>query len=315
MVCEETNAPFEFDARSLRCTVLVEATVSERMRLDEYLGRAAAILPSKKAAYKASKRGDVRLNGEPSEPHQFVRAGDRIDILEPVGISLPAASFTPKVLYCDSWFAIVNKPPGVPVMGLFESSLELACAAAFPLSTAARTLPRAKPVHRLDVPTGGLVLVARTESVLRDLSGQFRNREVRKTYRAIVCGRMEGRGTLDAWLDGKSCRTDFICDAPVRSLTSDWVTAVTLHPKTGRTHQLRRHLAGVGHPIVGDREHAGDGRVLRGKGLFLAATGLALRHPTQPFHIGVHIPQPRKFNAYLEREARRFYRFQQKQQQ
>lgn len=284
------------------------------MRIDEYLGREASVLPSKKAAYKAAKRGDVRLNGEASDPHQFVRAGDRIDILDPVDVQLPAASFTPKVLYCDSWFAIVNKPPGIPVMGLFESSLELACAAALPLSHAACSLPRAKPVHRLDVPTGGLVLVARTESVLRELSRQFRNREVRKTYRAIVNGRMEGRGILDDPLDGKPCRTDFICDAPVRSLTSDWVTAVTLQPQTGRTHQLRRHLAGAGHPIVGDREHAGGRRVLRGKGLFLAAIGLALHHPAQPFYIGLRIPQPHKFNAYLEREARRFYDFTQKPQ-
>ncbi len=305
--------PFDSEQRSLRCTVLVETAVPERLRLDEYLGREAGVVPSKKAAYKAAKRGDIRVNGAPVDPHKFVQPGDRIDIFDPAGIPLAAAAFTPKVLYCDPWLAIVDKPPGVPVMGLFEPSIEQACAADLPVSDAARPLPRAKPVHRLDVPTGGLVLIARTESVLRELSRQFRDREVRKTYRAIVSGQMDG-GAIDTPLDGKPCRTEYTCDAPVRSLATDWVTPVTLHPKTGRTHQLRRHLAAAGHPIVGDREHAGDRRVLRGKGLFLAATGLALHHPAQPVHIGLHIPQPQKFNAYLQREARRFREFQENDQ-
>ena len=235
-------------------------------------------------------------------------AGDRVEVFEPADIALPAARFVPGLLYLDPWCAVVLKPAGVPVMGLFEQSLELACATCLPPSAAPSPLPRAKPVHRLDVPTSGLVLIARTEEALRELSRQFRECEVRKTYRAIVNGRLDQNGTIELPLDGKPCRTDYGADPAVRSLHTEWVTPLTLHPRTGRTHQIRRHLAAIGHPVVGDREHGTPGEVFRGKGLFLAAVGLSFRHPEHTWSLGVRIPQPHKFTAYVRRERRRSLR-------
>lgn len=290
---------------AIRSVLTVGDDVDPGTRLDDYLGRRLGVFPSKKAAYKAAKRGEILCNGMPANPHDLPRDGDTIEIFEPPDIALPHTTLRPALHYCDPWLAVVHKPAGIPVMGLFEPSLELACATALPPSAAADPLPRAKPVHRLDVPTSGLVLVARTQRALRELSRQFRDREVRKTYRAVVVGKLIGRGILDAPLDGRPCRTEYACAPPVRSLTNDWVTPLTLHPHTGRTHQLRRHLADIGHPIVGDRDYGHPRRLLRGKGLFLAATSLCFPHPAHPWHLSVTICEPRKFTAYLEREALR----------
>lgn len=266
-------------------------------------------MPSKKAAYKAVKRGEILVNGGVVQPQAVVRAGDVIRGFEPASLSLPRSPASPAVLYCDSCVAVIVKPAGIPVMGLFKPSLELACATALPPSNRSDALPRAKPVHRLDVPTTGLVLVARTEWALRDLSRQFHDREVRKTYRAVVAGFVAGTVLLDIPLDGKPSRTEAAFDRPARSLHDGCVTAVTLHPHTGRRHQLRRHLAAIGHPVLGDREYSPGESLFRGKGLFLSATGIAFRHPERSDHLGFRIDQPHKFTSYLEREERRYWTF------
>jgi 23S rRNA-/tRNA-specific pseudouridylate synthase len=148
--------------------------------------------------------------------------------------------------------------------------------------------------------------VAKTGQAIVSLSRQFEDKTIAKTYRAICLGRLEGKGTIDAPIDGRSASTRYVAVAHTRSLTTDWVTTVDLFPATGRTHQLRLHLAGLGHPILGDRQHT-EGKVLRGKGLFLAAIALAFHHPDDGRPVRVDVPEPDKFASFRDREERRWH--------
>ena len=170
----------------------------------------------------------------------------------------------------------------------------------------ARALWRPRPVHRLDKPTHGLVLCAKTERALRALSRALEQRQVAKRYRAVVVASEEGDrlasvGTVATPLRGRAARTVYRVVRRARA-----AMLVDLHPRTGRTHQLRRHCAEqLGCGIVGDERYGGPEasavRPLRGPhGLFLAAVEVKLRHPTTGALLHVEIDEPPRFAALLD---------------
>ena len=99
--------------------------------------------------------------------------------------------------------------------------------------------------------------------------------------------------------------TDWSATAHHRSLHTEWITEVDLRPQTGRKHQLRAHLAGLGHPILGDDRY-GEGPVLRSQGLFLFARSLELLHPVTGEPLRIDAPVPPRFASFTEREDRRW---------
>jgi hypothetical protein len=113
-------------------------------------------------------------------------------------------------------------------------------------------LYRPQEIHRLDAETGGLLVCAKTAPALRVLSAAFRQRAVKKRYRALVRGALDGCGRVTLELGGKACWTEFRAVAVHASALCGSVTTVDLWPHTGRLHQLRRHMALIGHPILGD---------------------------------------------------------------
>mmetsp|Transcript_55808 Transcript_55808/g.167264 ORF Transcript_55808/g.167264 Transcript_55808/m.167264 type:complete len:307 (-) Transcript_55808:148-1068(-) len=223
------------------------------------------------------------------------------------------------VVYEDDHFAIVNKPSGVVVYshrkgGHGRMSVRSACPFVLqpPRPGTEWILRRPQPVHRLDKPTSGLLLVAKTKPALVDLTRQFVERRVRKTYTAIVNGipfedaataisSKEGRDLgvdippkedeegaqwqlIDHALEGKSALTVWRSRRFAKSLKArdGTLTLVDLKPKTGRFHQIRRHLAWVCDcPIVGDTVYSGGSREARlwNRGLFLCSNEVELEHP------------------------------------
>lgn len=107
-------------------------------------------------------------------------------------------------------------------------------------------------------------------------------------------------------IEGKPSETVYRCLSRARSLTWDWLSLLELHPKTGRRHQLRIHLSQAGFPIVGDKLYGQPGKILRGKGLFLAATGLVFNHPVTGEILEFALPIPLKFEGLMKREQRRW---------
>ncbi len=150
--------------------------------------------------------------------------------------------------------------------------------------------------------------MAKTARALMATHRAFQERRVRKTYRALAVGRLDGEGTVSEPVDGRAAITRWRAVDHCRSLKAGWLTTVELSPVTGRTHQLRRHLAALGTPILGDVAYGIDGLVYRGKGLFLWAVALRLDHPITGQPLALRVEEPPKFASMRAREERRWRR-------
>ena len=196
--------------------------------------------------------------------------------------------------------ASASAQDGPPLRGLLANSLEPS------RDASAQPLWRPQHVHRLDAPTSGLLVVAKTGQSLRTLSASFKHRLVHKRYRAVVAGpvgEVSHMQLIEAPLSGQSARTHWrvVCRRP--SAKFGEVALVDLWPYTGRTHQLRRHMALMGHPIVGDQKHWCDGLPEdTAHGLFLSAVELELPHPKTGALLRVRTAQPPGFSQYLKGE-------------
>ena len=211
--------------------------------------------------------GDVLVNGSTVKPSFKLHDGDKIEVEL---TSAPTAAFAPEdipieIVYEDEELAVVNKAAGMvvhPAAGIESGTL--ANALAFHFQKLSKTGATARPgiVHRLDKGTSGLMVVAKTESAHEGLAGQFRAREVFKSYVALVHGQVEREiGEIDQPIarDPRN-RTRMAVVRSGRVALSlykvrrrfDRFTLLDVELKTGRTHQIRVHLGWLKHPVVGD---------------------------------------------------------------
>ncbi len=280
------------------------------MRLDVYAFNIFQNLPSRKSAYKAIKRGEIRVNGEIREPNYRIYPGEYIEYIREQGKKSKPFPLILKIYYEDDWLAVIEKPPGYAVNGNQYRTIENALSFNLSPSNERDALKWPKPVHRLDSSTGGLLVAAKTSKAEVHFGRQFQNREIYKRYRALVIGRLEGYGCVKKPLDGRDAETIFQAVEHVPSLRNRWLTLVDLWPKTGRTHQLRRHLSEQGFPMLGDKLYGKRGEILKSKGLFLWAVEISLKHPVKEAPLNFRISEPEKFTSFLRREERRWRRYQ-----
>lgn len=279
-------------------------------RLSDYLeDRLLAFIPSKKGIKKAVKRELVLVNELPSSTGYRLQEGDVVALIQrfvkAATIQLPV-----QVVFEDDDLAVVVKPSGLPTSGNMARTLKNALPFNLLPSKAGYVLPQPLPVHRLDGLTSGLVLVAKTSQASIHLSRQFQLRQVKKTYVAVVSGKFpEGLEMIKEPLDGKAAISGLTVVKQVPSLKSGQLTLVRVFPETGRTHQIRRHLAGVGCPILGDQLYAGDSKTLKGKGLFLCAVGLEFSHPVLGEKMTFGIDAPAKFKRRMQYEKDWYERY------
>lgn len=190
------------------------------------------------------------------------------------------------VLYQDEHIMVVNKPSGLlSVPGRLEEHKDSI------MTRIQRDYPQAESVHRLDMATSGVIVVALTKAAERELKRQFRERETKKQYVARVWGHPEKEeGLVDLPLicdwpnrpkqkvcheTGKSAQTEYT----VLEYAADNTTRVQLKPITGRSHQLRVHMLALGHPILGDRFYAHEEALAMAPRLQLHAETLTITHP------------------------------------
>lgn len=201
-------------------------------------------------------------------------------------------------------WAIVNKPGGLPVSG--SQFRTLVHVLPYNLSPSGKkdALAQPYPLHRLDSPTSGLVLVAKTASAHLHLGSLFAERQITKVYQAIVTGKTAEKGYFDQAIEGKTALSRFERIATGASIKNGQLSWLKLYPETGRTHQLRIHLAQAGHPIMGDQLYGIAGQVYKGQGLFLCATGLHFTDPFTGAQVAAAINPPAKYQKLLQREAK-----------
>ena len=270
--------------------------------------------------------GEVLVNGRAAKASYKLRANDEI---EAELTALPATSFLPEdipieVVYEDDDLIIVNKPAGIvvhPGAGARTGTLANALAFHFQNLSTAGGVARPGIVHRLDKDTSGLLLVAKTEPAHEHLADQFRAREVFKSYVALVHGQVErDRGEIDQPIarDPRH-RTRMAIVRGGRSALSIYrarerfarFTLIDVELKTGRTHQIRVHLAWLKHPVVGDETY-GSGRdntvadpVIRSQigklgRQFLHAEKLGFTHPKSGKRLNFTSPLPNELQKLLD---------------
>lgn len=226
----------------------------------------------------------------------YLRGGERIELMLPEE-SGPGKQlvFPLQVLLEDEHLAAVHKPAGIVVSGNSFKTMANALPQNLQRSSLADA-SRPQPVHRLDYPTTGVLLVGKTNSSIRALNHLFAAKEVTKTYYAVTIGRMPQQGTIVADIDGKPAESAYQVLATVASKRFGQLNLVKLSPSTGRRHQLRKHLSGIGHPILGDKDYGKEGLILSGKGLYLHAHTLRFVHPFTQEEVVVISELPGKFN-------------------
>ena len=277
------------------------------------------LFPTLSRARKYLRRGAIIVNGAEARCISTASPGDMIELQErtaPGFMPRGKPPFPVEIVYDCNSFAIVFKPAGVvthPPPGGATGSQSMRTAIQYALTAPPIGMPGAlyRPhlCHRLDKPTSGLLVCAKTKPALLALNRAFAERRVAKRYHAIVGGAVVGEhGRIELALDGKSAVTTWRVLGRARSLRvgGGHLTSLELCPLTGRTHQLRRHCAeALGCPILGDKEHGGEDV---GSGLYLAALGLSFVHPDDGAPVTVEAPEPRKFGELLRREHERWGR-------
>jgi len=226
------------------------------------------------------------------------------------------------IVYEDSDILVVNKPAGMVVhIGAGVKSGTLVNALLGHIQSLSTTGGEERPgiVHRLDKMTSGLVVVAKNDAAHRRLSEEFKSREVHKTYLALVHGRVaadQGEVTRSVGRDPRR-RTRMKAGgiAPREALTNYRVlrrlgpfTLLEAMPRTGRTHQIRVHLASIGHPVVGDTTYGAPAKLRLSNGeeptlprTFLHAAKLAFAHPVTGVPLQFEAPVPQELGAFLAR--------------
>jgi RluA family pseudouridine synthase len=279
---------------------------TEPARFSDYAAEIFTIIPSRNGIKKAVKRGDFLIDGVRAETGTWVKPGQVIELRQSDCAVIPVYRMELDVVYEDNYIAVVIKPAGITVSGNMFKTVENALPFNLKNSTSEDALKRPGPVHRLDSPTSGLLLVAKTILARIKLGSQFESRSIQKRYRAVVKGKLENRGRIVSVIDGRDSETEYVPVKSVRSIKNEWVTLMDLFPGTGRTHQLRRHMAEAGYPIIGDKQYGAEGGLFRGKGLFLAAVELSFTHPVTGIPLNIKIDEPEKYKTFMEREERRW---------
>jgi len=254
------------------------------MRLDVFVAAELGAEFSRSQAARMIKAGLVRLNGSPARAADTVRAGDNVEIQSPSAmppVATPAGDADApaiEVLYADDEIVVVNKPAGMtvhPAPGHPGGTLVDALLARFP-EMAAMAEPggvmRPGIVHRLDKDTSGVMVVARTPFARMELARQFKERTVSKIYLAVVRGvvgrerfsiaRPVGRHPVERKRMSVNSRhgreaLSEVCVLARMPVAGADATLIGVRPLTGRTHQIRVHLASIGHPCLGDPLYGG----------------------------------------------------------
>ncbi len=294
--------------RQLRTLSVPEGVAGER--IDSALTRVLGL--SRTSVVKLLEDGEITSNGQVIPKSDRVKAGQVIEVLMPAQDNVNLIRMTPieglNIIYDDTDIVVIDKPVGCaahPSPGWTGPTVVGALSAAgFNISTTGPS-ERQGIVHRLDVGTSGLMIVAKSDKAFHVLKESFRNRTVDKTYHALVQGHMDPKeGTIDAPIDrhpkedhrfavvanGKESITHYDVIEYYRA-----VSLVKIELETGRTHQIRVHFSALHHPLVADMTYGADPVLAKSLGMsrpWLHALELKFSHPITNQLLHFQAPYP-----------------------
>jgi 23S rRNA pseudouridine1911/1915/1917 synthase len=301
--------------RELRTLSVPEGVEGER--IDSALTRVLGL--SRTSVVKLLEDGDITTNGKVMPKSDRVVAGQVIEVLMPAPINSDPIPLTPleglSIIYDDNDIVVIDKPVGCaahPSPGWTGPTVVGALmAAGYSVSTSGPA-ERQGIVHRLDVGTSGLMIVAKSDQAFHGLKDAFRNRTVSKIYHALVQGHMDpSTGTIDAPIDrhpkedhrfavvatGKESITHYEVMEFYRA-----VSMVKIELETGRTHQIRVHFSALHHPLVGDTTYGADPVLGKSLGMsrpWLHAAELSFSHPVTQAKLNFKAPYPSDLTGSL----------------
>ena len=286
-------------------------------RLDAYLARAVEGL-TRSAAQRLIEEGCVQRNGRPAKKNDKLNAGDRVDVTVPEvkETEIVPTDIPLDIVYEDEDVIVINKPKGLvvhPAAGHQDDTLVngLLFSKAGELSGINGEL-RPGIVHRIDKDTSGLLAVAKNDLAHTVLASQLKDHSMARTYDAIVCGHMkEDSGTVDAPIGRHPTDRKKMCVTPRNSkeAVTHWevvkryrgYTHIRCRLETGRTHQIRVHMAYLGHPILGDTVYGHKKPELGQDSQCLHAGALCFTHPRSGLPVMVFAPLPEYFKTVIEK--------------
>lgn len=302
----------------MKKTLIVEK--NEGMRLDAYISSNLAEI-SRMTVKRLLEEGKILVNGKVQKASYKPSLNDKIEIEieKPKEIELKAQEIPIDIIYEDSDIIVVNKPKGLvvhPANGNPDGTLVNAIMAICKdsLSGIGGEI-RPGIVHRLDKDTSGLLIVAKNDIAHIKMSDQIKNREVKKTYIALVRGIVPedeatikmpiGRSTKDrkkmaVTKNGKEAITHF---KVLGRYTTDNGSYTLLEIKidTGRTHQIRVHMAEIGYPVIGDSVYSNGKNEFKVEGQCLHAQKLEFKHPITGKEMKLEAPLPKYFKEIIEK--------------
>ena len=263
-------------------------------RLDKIVAGKLGI--SRRAAETLINQGRILVNDKLVDKSHLVEKGDHVDFpSKPTAATLAPLDLKIPVIFEDDDVLVLNKPAGITV---------------HPTALSDNRDSDLRPgiVHRLDKPTSGVLVIAKTESALKNLQAQFKNHLVKKEYLALVEGKiLQKTGFIDIGIgkgdfgkfavdeEGKESFTEYEVESVLTDGQKDF-SLVRVIPRSGRTHQIRVHFAFHMHPLVGDRKY---GNSISSE-LFLHAAKLRFKHPKTEQILTFEAPLPDKLKKYLD---------------
>ena len=284
-------------------------------RIDQYLVGVFPSAISRSHLKKLIDNGNVLVNGARVKAHHNVKPGETIEIrLEEIApAAAEAEDIKLDIIYEDDDIVVINKQPGIAVhpgagihSGTLVNALLYHCKTLSDISEAGPGI-----VHRLDKDTSGVMVVAKNNASHAQLARQFKERAVKKNYIALVRGSVElDEGTVDLPIGRHASNRQKMAvryDSEKKAITEykvlkrfDDFTAVLLNLKTGRTHQIRVHMAYLGHPVLGDGKYGAKGKFPRQA---LHSYYLSLHHPGTGKPLEFKAPLPEDMKSIIGNDA------------